>query len=103
MKLTAGIGAPSGLYSQSTGVISTFVRGASLRSFFPASTLLLFENVPMEKQKLGRLVARLDGSVEQLTELQFEAQLDALKAHRSEQKRDVKIAPVDPGKLPEKK
>jgi len=83
-------------YMYVTGVCTGSVPDSS-------DTLLIFENVPPEKRKLGRLVVQLDGKVEQLTEPQFQERLTALKARWSEQKRDLKLAPVDPGKILDKK
>jgi hypothetical protein len=62
-------------------------------------TILIYENVPPEKRKLGRLVARADGSIEQLSETQFEERLNALKSRFAEQKRTWNVLPVDPGKI----
>jgi uncharacterized protein YbgA (DUF1722 family) len=65
----------------------------------PPDTILIYENVPPEKRKLGRLVARADGSIEQLSETQFEERLNALKSRFAEQKRTWNVLPVDPGKI----
>ena len=59
-----------------------YIYVTGVRSDDPPDSLLLFENVPPEKRKLGRLVLRLDGKVELLTEDQFQQRLDAQRMSR---------------------
>jgi hypothetical protein len=46
----------------------------------PPSTLLLYENVPMGKQKIGRWIARADGEVEEVSEAEFQQRLNAQRS-----------------------
>jgi hypothetical protein len=73
-----------------------YVRG--IRQADPTDTIVLFENVPTEKRKLGRLLAKLDGTIEQLTEAQFQEKLKAQEACWTEQKRGWRVLLIDPRK-----
>ena len=46
-------------------------------------TILIYENVPPEKRKQGRLVLRADGAVERFTETELQQRLSELEARYS--------------------
>lgn len=57
-------------------------------------TVVLFENVPPEKQKLGRLALRVDGSVELLTESALQERLRAMESRWSVDHRPWRKVPI---------
>jgi len=62
-----------------------YVTGARLSD--PAETILLFENTPAQKQKLGRHALRMDGRVEVLAETALQEKLAQQQNFWVEQKR----------------
>jgi hypothetical protein len=71
-----------------------YVYVSGIHSTDPESSVVLFENVPPEKQKLGRLVARLDGTVELLTEGALQERLHAMEARWSAEHRPWRKIPI---------
>jgi hypothetical protein len=60
-----------------------YIYVTGVRASDPPESLLLYENVPPEKRKIGRLVLRLDGSIELLAEGAFQQRLKAQEIARA--------------------
>ncbi len=64
-----------------------YVYVTGVRNSDPPESLLVYENVPPEKRKIGRLVLRRDATVELLTEDQFQKRLSDQESRASAQQR----------------
>lgn len=73
-----------------------YVYVAGARAGDSPDTIVVYENVPDGKQKLGRQAATLDGKVLTMTEAQFQERLKAQQAAWNAQGRAWRLVPVQP-------
>jgi hypothetical protein len=72
-----------------------YVSGFKDENVHDPETILIYENVPEGKEKLGRQVLTSDGQVHVWNEADFQQRIRAQQASAAAQKREIELLPVD--------